>query len=77
MESYFAYTSLMGITISLASIVVTWWALQAFKFDLFTQNPKGARAKALQVILSIVIGYQLAQFLINYLGWSYNLKNLF
>ncbi len=77
MESYLGYTGLIGILISITCIAITWWALQIFRFDLFTYNPKSPQAKALQIILSIIIGYQLAQFLIDYLGWSMNIKNLF
>lgn len=77
MESYFAYTSLFGIIISILSIGVSWWALQILRFDLFTYKPKSSQAKALQIILAVVIGYQLAKFLIDYLGWSMNLKALF
>lgn len=77
MESYFAYVGLLGIAVTVISIGVTWWALQTLRFDVFTFNPKSARAKTLQIILSIVIGYQLAKFFIDYLGWSVNLRNFF
>ncbi len=77
MESYIAYTSLLGIFLTIVSIAITWWALQSFRFDLFLYHPKSAQAKVLQIILSIVIGYQFAKFLIDYLGWSINLKVLF
>lgn len=77
MESYFAYTSLLAITISIFCIAITWWSLQALKFDKLMNRPKGSQAKALQIILSVVIGYQLAKFLIDYLSWSTNLKSLF
>jgi len=77
MDSYFAYTSLLAITISIICIAATWWALQIVRFDLFTFKPKSAQAKALQIILSVVIGYQLAKFFIDYLSWSTNLKSLF
>lgn len=77
MDSYFAYTSLLAITISIVCIATTWWALQVVRFDIFTHKPKSSQAKALQIILSIVIGYQLAKFFIDYLSWSTNLKSLF
>ena len=77
MESYLAYSSVIGITLSILSIGITWWALQILRFDIFTHSPKSPQAKTLQIILSIVIGYQLAKFFIEYLGWSMNLKVLF
>lgn len=77
MESYFAYTSILSIFISIICIGLSWWALQSFRFDMFTYHPKSPQAKALQIILSIVIGYTLAKFFIDYLGWSFQLKSLF
>lgn len=77
MESYFAYTGLLGIIITVICIGISWWGLQAIRIDIFTYHPKSAQTKVLQIILSIVIGYLLAQFFIDYLGWSYNLRNFF
>jgi len=77
MQSYFGYTGLLGIIVTITSIALAWWALQAFRFDIFTANPKSPQAKTLQIILAVVLGHQLAQFFIDYLGWSFNLQNLF
>ncbi|MFX0560787.1 DUF1146 family protein [Tepidibacillus infernus] len=77
MTTYFGYISLMGIILTLVSIGISWWALQSIRFDLFIYNPKSPQTKALQIILSIVIGYQMAQFFINYLQWSFNVKSMF
>lgn len=76
MESI-AYTSMIGILITIICIGIAWWSIQIFRFDMFTHNPKSAQAKALQIIISVVLGYQLANFLIDYVGWSVNLKYLF
>ncbi|MFV9510425.1 DUF1146 family protein [Tepidibacillus sp. LV47] len=76
MESYFVYSSIVGITITIICIGISWWALQALRFDVFTFRPKSPQAIALQIILSIIIGYQLSQFFLDYLGWSYHLRNL-
>ncbi|WP_339060892.1 DUF1146 family protein [Tepidibacillus marianensis] len=76
MESYFVYSSLLGITITIICIGLSWWALQAVRFDVLTFRPKSPQTIALQIILSIVIGYQLSRFLLDYLGWSYQLRNL-
>ncbi|TCS83389.1 DUF1146 family protein [Tepidibacillus fermentans] len=76
MESYFVYTSIVGIVVTLISIGVSWWALQVVRFDVFTFRPKSPQAIALQIILSIVIGYQLSRFLLDYVSWSYQLHNL-
>lgn len=74
-ESYFAYAGLLGIFLTIICTAISWWALQTFRFDLFTTNPKGIQAKALQIILALIMGYLLTLFFIDYLGWSFNLKN--
>lgn len=76
MLDYLTYTSLLGIIVSLVCITIAWWALQIFRFDLFTHNPNSPQTKTLQVILSIVLGYLLAEFFISFIGWSLNLGNL-
>jgi uncharacterized integral membrane protein (TIGR02327 family) len=74
MGSTMGWTGLLNIFISLLSITLAWWALQGFRFDLFLADPRGARAKVLQMILSVVLGYQLSRFFIDYLNWSILLK---
>ena len=76
MDSYFVYTGIMGITITIVSIGLSWWALQTVKFEKLLNQPKGAKAIALQIILAVVIGYQLSKFFLDYLGWSYQLRGL-
>jgi len=68
---------LIFIIVTIACIGISWWALQAFKFDLFVNRPKGAQAKGLQIILSVVIGYQLARFILDYAQWSSLLRWMF
>lgn len=70
-------SSLFYIVIVLLSIGFAWWALQSFRFDLFLKNPKGSQAKALQIFLSIALGYEIAKFLIDYSHWSLLLKWMF
>lgn len=65
-----AVYGLVNIIITVILIGISWWALQALRFDLFLSKPNGARAKLLQIILSILLGYQMASFLFDYLGWS-------
>ena len=50
----------------LLSILLTWWALQAFRFDIFLREPKSFKARMLQLIIAVVIGYNLAKFLMDY-----------
>lgn len=69
--------ALLNIIVSLMVLVIVWWAVQAFKLDLFVKNPKGVQAKLLQVIITIAIAYMVSSFLLNYLNWSTMLKHLF
>jgi uncharacterized integral membrane protein (TIGR02327 family) len=68
--------AVINILISIVFIAVSWWALQAFRFDLFVVRADSAQAKLLQILLSIFIGYGVARFFMDYLGWSLMLKEL-
>ena len=68
---------LLSIILSIAFIGLAWWALQSFRFDKILKKPNGAQAKLLQIFLSIVIGYELSRFFLDYLGWSLTFGNLF
>jgi uncharacterized integral membrane protein (TIGR02327 family) len=69
-------TGLINILITLVFIVISWWALQTFKFDLFVKKHNSAQSKVLQILLSVALGHQVAQFFIDYLAWSLMLKQL-
>lgn len=77
MDYYFGYTGIMGIVVSIVCIVLAWWALQGINFSAISKSPKNSRFITLQIILAIIIGYELAQFFMDYLSWSLNLKSLF
>ncbi|OYD08026.1 DUF1146 family protein [Paludifilum halophilum] len=74
---FFGVTALINILLSLASIGFSWWVLTNLRLDLFLKEPKGAQAKALYIILSIVLGHSLASFLIDYTSWSRMVGQLF
>ncbi|MDF2813928.1 MAG: hypothetical protein K0Q81_128 [Paenibacillus sp.] len=76
-ENSLALSGLTYITIVLISIFVSWWSLQQFRFDLFLKQPKSAPAKVLQILLSIVLGYEVARFVIDYFNWSQLLRGMF
>jgi uncharacterized integral membrane protein (TIGR02327 family) len=58
----------------LMCILLTWWALQAFRFDIFLREPKSFKARMLQLIIAVVIGYNLARFLMDYAHFASLLK---
>lgn len=67
-------TAMVQLTVVLICIVMTWWSLQMFRFDLLMRNARGMQAKSLQVLLSIAIGHQVGQFIFDYILWSRLLK---
>ena len=63
------------LTIHIVTLIVTWWAIQTVKFDLFFKNPSGPRAKVLMILLTIAISYLVGEFFVNYLFRSLELPN--
>ncbi|OGX61478.1 MAG: hypothetical protein A2189_03920 [Paenibacillus sp. RIFOXYA1_FULL_44_5] len=72
-----AVSSMVYMVIVIIGIMLSFWALSQFRFDLFVKNPGSTQAKLLHVLLSIVIGYQTAQFFISYFNWSTLIKAMF
>ncbi|MNJ40160.1 DUF1146 family protein [Paenibacillus bouchesdurhonensis] len=68
---------LTAILVSLACIVLSWWALQNLKLDLFIKHPKGPQGKLLQLLLAIVLGRFVAAFILEYLGYTQMLRYMF
>ncbi|MBO8171993.1 MAG: DUF1146 domain-containing protein [Bacillaceae bacterium] len=73
----FGIQAVISILLSLIFIALSWFALQTFKFDLFLHRPDGWQAKTLMILLSIVIGHGVANFFLDYLGWSLMLRSFF
>ncbi|WCK54329.1 DUF1146 family protein [Aneurinibacillus sp. Ricciae_BoGa-3] len=71
-----AMSGAVNIIMSLVFIGLSFWALQAFRFDLFLKNPKGGKAKLLQILLSIMIGGAVASFFSEYYGWTKMLQQI-
>ncbi|MBD1372165.1 DUF1146 domain-containing protein [Hazenella sp. IB182357] len=72
-----AISSLINICISLICIMVCWWALSGIRLEAFVQLENQIKAKALIIILSIILGHLLASFLIDYLSWSQMMGQIF
>ena len=77
MMETFGMSALLTIIASVFFIGLSWWALQAFRFDLFVKNPRSGQAKLLQIFLAIFIGHGIADFFIQYLFSSLQLHELF
>lgn len=70
-------SGMYNIFVTLLSIGLSWWCLQIVNFDVLLKNAKSGQAKVLQIILSVVLGYHLAKFVIDYTYWSSMIKYLF
>lgn len=70
-------TALINILLTLAGIGLSWWVLLNVRFDIFMRQPKGPQAKALMIVLSVILGHGLAKFVSDYLGWSRLISQLF
>ncbi|MEX2104571.1 MAG: DUF1146 family protein [Bacilli bacterium] len=68
---------LLNILLSLFFIGITWWTLQAFRYDFFVKNVQPFQVKLLMIFISIAIGHSVAGFFIDYLSWSTMLVKLF
>lgn len=72
-----AVQGMINIMLSLVCIGLSFWALQALRFDLFLSEAKGGRSLLLQVFLSIFIGHGVATFFTDYFGWTQMLRQFF
>ncbi|MXQ52869.1 DUF1146 family protein [Shimazuella alba] len=63
-------SSLTNIIFSLTLIAFTWWVLLRVRIEEILKIKEPWFAFIVMMILSIIIGHQLALFFINYLDWS-------
>lgn len=68
---------LLSIVVSLICIALAWWALQQVKLDLVVRDPKGPQGKLLHLLLAVVLGRFVAEFLIDYITWSQMIRYMF
>lgn len=70
-------SGLVSIIVSLLCVVLSWWALQNLKLDLVIRYPKSPQGRLLHLLLAIVLGHFVAGFLLDYLSWSGQIRNMF
>ncbi|MDF9840104.1 MULTISPECIES: DUF1146 family protein [unclassified Paenibacillus] len=70
-------SGLVSMIVSLLCVVLSWWALQNLKLDLVIRYPKSPQGRLLHLLLAIVLGHFVAGFLLDYLGWSGQVRNMF
>jgi uncharacterized integral membrane protein (TIGR02327 family) len=77
LSSTIGTNGLVAMIVSLLCVVLSWWALQNLKLDLVIRYPKSPQGRLLHLLLAIVLGRFVAGFLLDYLGWSGMIRNMF
>lgn len=68
---------LVAMIVSLACVALAWWSLQHLKLDLFVRHPQSPQARMLQLLIAIVLGHFVSEFILKYLNWTQMLRYLF
>ncbi|WP_347230883.1 DUF1146 family protein [Bacillus sp. LL01] len=68
--------ALIHLFVNVMFLAITWWALQAFKFDLFVKEPNSPKAKALVILVTIAIAQLVSSFFLDYYNASTMLRYL-
>ncbi|CAH1209710.1 MULTISPECIES: DUF1146 family protein [Paenibacillus] len=77
LSSAISTSGLVSMIVSLLCVVLSWWALQNLKLDLVIRYPKSPQGRLLHLLLAIVLGHFVAGFLLDYLSWSGQIRNMF
>ncbi|KYG29216.1 DUF1146 family protein [Alkalihalobacillus trypoxylicola] len=72
----FGQQAIIHIIVNVLFLALTWWALQAVRFDVFLRDPKGPRAITLMVLLTFAIAHLVSNFFLDYLNSSQMLRYL-
>lgn len=73
MVEAFGQQALLSILIHIVFIALSWWALQSLNFEKFLRNNRVFQARVLYVLLAIIMGSIVSNFLLDYLVWSQQL----
>lgn len=70
-------SGIFGILLTLVCIWLSWRALGALRLDPFLKDPKSGQARLLLVLVSVALGHLIADFVLDYLSWSTQIRLLF
>ncbi len=73
MVEAFGQQALLSILIHIIFIALSWWALQSLNFEKFLRKNRVFQARMLYVLLAIIMGSIVSNFLLDYLSWSQQL----
>lgn len=77
MIAEFGQQALVSILSHLVFIGLSWWALQALKFEKFLRGNHVFQARVLYILLSITVGSTVSNFFLDYLLWAQQLPLIF
>jgi uncharacterized integral membrane protein (TIGR02327 family) len=77
MVSQFGQQALLSILSHLVFIAITFWALQALRFEKLMKPNRVFQARLLYVLMTIAIGSTVSNFFLDYLLWSQQLPMVF
>jgi len=77
MVAQFGQQALLSILSHVVCIAITFWALQALRFEKLIKPNRVFQARLLYVLLTIAIGSVVSQFFLDYLLWSQQLPMMF
>ncbi|QDI91770.1 DUF1146 domain-containing protein [Salicibibacter halophilus] len=76
-EIEFGQQAVLHIFFNLFVLVIVWWSLQAFKFDVLVRHPQGAKGTMLFFLVAIAITHLVSSFFLEYLNQALNLRYFF
>ena len=72
----FGQQALLGMIVHLGFIALTFWSLQALRFDVALRPNRVMQARVLFILVSVAIGSTVADFFLTYSTWSQQLHLL-
>ncbi|MGC4379094.1 DUF1146 family protein [Fictibacillus sp. Mic-4] len=69
--------ALLRLLVHLLFLVVSWWAIQAIRFDPLIKKGKVIQARILMILLTIGLSALVSNFFLTYLDYSTQLRYLF
>lgn len=70
------WNGLFSIFVTLGCVVLAWIVLEEVNFDRLVKRPRSPRAKVLQMLVAVALGYTAAKFVLDYWNWAGMLRYL-
>ncbi len=77
MFEQFGQEALVHLLVNLMFLVIIWWAIQEFRFDVLVKKPKSPQGIVLMIVITIALTHLVSSFFLDYLNYSKMLRFLF